>query len=60
MAYDRYMCQDIKNFYLSAPLDQCKYMKMPLAIFPEWIGMKYNLDKLTLNGFVYLEMHRAV
>ncbi len=55
-----YMCLDIKNFYLSALLNRYKYMKMPLALFPEWIRTQYNLVKPALNGFVYLEMHRAV
>jgi hypothetical protein len=31
----RYMYLDFKNFYLSAPLDRYKYMKMPLGLFPE-------------------------
>jgi hypothetical protein len=30
----KYMCLDIKNFYLMAPLDQFEYMKMPIALFP--------------------------
>ncbi len=33
----RYMCNDIKNFYLTAALDYYKYMKRPVALFPEWI-----------------------
>ena len=32
----RYMCLDIGNFYLSAALKYFKYMRMPLALFPEW------------------------
>jgi hypothetical protein len=56
----QYMYLDIKNFYLSAPLDRYKYMKMPLALFPEWIQMQYDTDKLALNGFVYLEMSHVV
>ena len=31
------MCLDIKNFYLTAALDNYEYMKIPLALFPEWI-----------------------
>jgi hypothetical protein len=31
----KYICLDIKNFYLSAPLDRYEYMKMPLTLFPE-------------------------
>ncbi len=56
----RYMCLDIKNFYLSALLDRYKYIKMSLELFPEWIRTQYNLDKLALNGFIYLEMRCAV
>ncbi len=33
----KYMCLNIKNFYLTAPLDRFKYMRMPIALFPEWI-----------------------
>ncbi len=54
------MCLDIKNFYLSAPVDQYKYMKIPFALFPEWIKTQYNLNALALNGSVYLKMHRTV
>ena len=56
----KYMCLDIKNFYLTAPLDRYEYMKMPLSLFPAWTKEQYNLDKLAKNGFVYLEMRRAV
>jgi hypothetical protein len=52
----KYMCLDIKNFYLTAPLDRYEYMKMPLSLFPSWTKEQYNLDKHAKNGFVYLEM----
>jgi hypothetical protein len=29
----RYMCLDIRNFYHTASLDRCKYMKMPKSLF---------------------------
>ncbi len=35
-------------------------MKIPLALFPEWIKKQYNLDTNTRDGFVYLEIQRAV
>ncbi len=56
----KYICLDIKNFYLNAPLDRFEYMKMPLSLFPSWTKEQYNLDRLAKNGFVYLEMRRAV
>jgi hypothetical protein len=56
----RYMCLDIKNFYLTTPLDRYEYMKIPLNIFLKWIITQYNLNKHALNGFIYLELRRAV
>ena len=56
----KYMCLDIKNFYLTAPLDRFEYTKMPLSLFPSWTNEQYNLDNLAQNGFVYLEMRRTV
>ncbi len=52
----KYICLDIKNFYLSTPLDWYEYMKMPIALFPEWIVKQYNLTQHVLHGFIYLEM----
>jgi hypothetical protein len=46
----KYMCLDIKNFYLTAPLDRYEYMKMPLSLFPSWIREQYNLDTLAKMG----------
>ena len=54
------MCLDIKNFYLTAALDYNKYMKIPLVLFPEWIKKQYNLDTHARDGFVFLEIQRAV
>jgi len=56
----RYMCLDLKNFYLTAALDYYEYMKIPLALFPEWTKKQYNLDTHTRNGFVFFEIRRAV
>ena len=58
----RYMCLDIKNFYLTAALDYYEYMTMtiPLALFLEWIKKQYNLDTNARDGFVFLEIRQAV
>jgi hypothetical protein len=57
---DRYICLDIKKIYLTAKLDYYEYMRMPLDLFPAWTQKQYNLKALALNGFVHLEMRRAV
>jgi hypothetical protein len=54
----KYMCIDIKNFYLTAALDYYEYMKIPLALFPEWIKIQYNLNTHARDGFVFLEIWR--
>ena len=56
----KYMCLDIKKNYLTAALKYFKYMKIPLALFPSWIVEQYNLTKQQKDGWVYLEMRRAV
>ena len=56
----RYLCLDIKNFYLGTPMDWFEYMKMPLSIFPRSIVDQYNLTQHALNGFVYLEIRKAI
>jgi hypothetical protein len=39
----------LKKKYLSAPLDQYKYIKIPLASFPDLIKIQYNLNSLALD-----------
>jgi hypothetical protein len=51
---------NIKSFYLTAPLDRYEYMKMNLDIFPQHVRDQYNLDELAVDGFVYLEIRRAI
>jgi hypothetical protein len=40
----RYMCLDIKFFYLTAALEYFEYMKIPLALFPVWTIEHYNTN----------------
>jgi hypothetical protein len=56
----QYMCLDIRNFYLTAALEYLEYMQIPLALYPAWIVEQYNLKMHALNGYVHLEMRRAV
>ncbi len=56
----KYMCLDIKNFYLLAPLDRYEYMPIPFTPFPSWIVEQYGLANKIHNGHLYLEMRRVV
>jgi hypothetical protein len=49
----KYMCLDIKNFYLTAKLDYFEYMRMPLDLFLAWIQNQYDLKRLAYKGFVH-------
>ncbi len=57
----KYMCLDIKNFYLLVQLDRYKYMRIWIGLFPPWIIKQYNLtNKEVYHWHIYLEMHKAV
>ena len=56
----RYITADLKLFYLTAPMDRYKYMHMPLKIIPEHIIEQYNLREKAKNGYVYMEIRRAM
>ncbi len=49
-----------QKFYLTAVLEYYNYMKIPLALFPLWTIEQYNLNKMALDGWVYIKMQRAV
>jgi hypothetical protein len=48
------MMMDIKNYYLGIPLPKFSYMEMLLSCFPEEIVQKYNLNALSVDGWVYI------
>ena len=56
----KFMGIDISNFYLWTPMDRYEYMKMLLALFPDHIVKQYNLGEKAKNGFVYLELRKAI
>ena len=56
----RYMCTDIKSFYLESTLEQKEYMKMPLHLFPQKIKDQYDIDALAKGDFVYMEIRKGM
>ncbi len=55
-----YMCLDLKNFYLSVPLNWYEYMCIPISMFPAWIVAQYDLLHKVVKGHIYLKMRWAV
>jgi hypothetical protein len=56
----KYMCLDIIIFYLGRPLDRYEYMRLPITLFPEHVIKQYNLRSKTKNGYIYVEIRKAV
>jgi hypothetical protein len=52
----KYMCLDLKNFYLSVPLDKVEYMRIPISMFPAWIVAQYDLLQKVVKGHIYLDV----
>jgi hypothetical protein len=56
----KYMCGDIKKFYLGTPMERKEYMRLPIAIVPQEIINEYNLAHLVYIGFVYIEICKGM
>jgi hypothetical protein len=54
------MMMDIKNYYLGTPLPIYEYMRLPLSIIPDEIITKYNLQAISVGGWVYLEIRKGM
>jgi hypothetical protein len=55
------MMMDIKNYYVGTPLPIYEYiMSLPLSIIPDEIITKCNLRKISVGGWVYLEMRKRM
>ena len=55
----KYIYVDIRNFYLSTPLNHVEYMRIPLSLFPQHTIDQYNLNDKAKNCYVYVEVRKA-
>jgi hypothetical protein len=56
----KFMCTDIKDFYLRTPMERSKYMRLPIVLIPQDIVGKYNLTIFVHKGHVYLEIQQGM
>ena len=56
----KFMCADVKNFYLNTPMDRPEYMKIPIELIPPEIILEYNLQDLVHDGYVYIEINKGM
>jgi hypothetical protein len=54
------MMMDITKYYVGTPLPTYEYMRIPLTIIPQDIIEKYDLKRLAVNSWVYLEIRKGV
>jgi hypothetical protein len=52
----KYMCLDVKNFYLGTPMDSFEYMRIPIKLIPQEIIVQYDLLPLVSDGHMYIEV----
>ena len=51
-----YMCYDIKNLYLVIPMVRYEYIRLAIALIPEYIIKAYNICEIKVNRWVYCEI----
>ena len=56
----RFVCFDIKNFYLGTPLDRPKYVRIHLKDIPQEFITEYNLTTHARDGWVYIRIFKVV
>lgn len=56
----KFMCLDLKDFYLNADMDRPEYMRIPLSQIPQKMIDLYNLQPLIHKGAVYVEINKSM
>jgi hypothetical protein len=56
----KYMCLDVKTFYLGTSMDTLEYMRIPIKLVPHEIILKYNLLPLVSDGHIYIEVQKGM
>jgi hypothetical protein len=56
----RFMCMDIKDFYLNNDMSRYEYMRIPINQIPQRIMELYKLAPLVHNGAVYVEIRKGM
>ena len=56
----RYMCFNVKNFYLCTPLERYKYTRIPINLIPQEFIDLYDLGSELKNGYVYIEIQQGM
>ncbi len=56
----KYVCANVKSFYLNMPMKHFEYMWMPIKLILKSFIDKYDLWHKTKDGFVYMEIRKGM
>jgi hypothetical protein len=56
----KFMCMDVKNFYLNTPMERFEYMRLPMAQIPDEIIQQYQLNTLAHDGWIHVEIRKGM
>ena len=56
----RFVCANVKNFYLCNPLDRNEYTRIPIKLIPQEFTDLYDLAPKVKNGYIYMEISRGM
>ena len=55
----RFVCFDIRNFYIEKPMDRPEYVRIRLYDIPKEFIAEYNLITYSNNGWIYFEITKG-
>jgi hypothetical protein len=56
----KYMCWDVKNFYLRTPMEHFEYLRIPIKLIPLEVISQYALLPLVSDGNLYIEVQKGM
>ena len=56
----RFASMDLKDMFLHMEMWKSEYMKAPYKCFPTDIKIRYNLDKIIHNDYVYIKTQKGM
>ncbi len=55
----KYVCADVKRFYLNMPMECSKYVCMPIKLIPQSFIEECDLQHKNKDGLVYIKLEKA-
>ena len=55
----RYICMDVKDFYLNNQMDRDKYIMIQLSMIPQEFLEIYNITEKAHNGYIYAKGNKG-